>query len=179
VHRQQIESFKQHQEMTTMTIRKPNASLARKVSAIAFVMMLLGCVGMIDTAPVTAAPKVIDWDKKLAKPRQLMETNNVEEAIKIYEDLLKKHADSAAVHTELGKCYKRRGKLSMAKAEFKRATEVESTYADAWYELGAMYQSDKEYDLAAQAFSRFIQMAPYSEKKDAVLDRIKFCKSQL
>jgi tetratricopeptide (TPR) repeat protein len=127
----------------------------------------------------SAAPKVIDWDKKLAKPRHLTETNNVDEAIKIYEDLLKKHADAAPVHTDLGKCYKIRGKASMAKAEFKRATEVEPTYAEGWYELGAMYQSDKEYDLASQAFSRFIQLAPYSEKKDAVLDRIKFCKSQL
>jgi tetratricopeptide (TPR) repeat protein len=164
-------------------IDRQNNNLPKKIATVAFsALIVVAASGFAEvlTAPqAMAAPKAVDWDKKLAKPRHLMETNNVEEAIKIYEDLLKKHADAGPVHTELGKCYKRRGKQSMAKAEFKRATEVEPTYADAWYELGAMYQSDKEYDLAAQAFSRFIQLAPYSEKKDSVLDRIKFCKSQL
>lgn len=161
-----------------MSSTRPTSKL-RNVAGLALAFAVsVGAIGGFDSAAM-ASPKAIDWDKKLAKPKQLMTTNNIEEAVKIYEDLLKKHADSGAVHTELGKCYKRRGKGAAGKAEFARATEVEPTYADAWYELGCMNQSDKEYDLAVSNFQHYIQLVPSADNKAAVLDRIKFCKAEM
>jgi len=126
-----------------------------------------------------AAPKVIDWDKELVKERQMLETNNVEEAMAVLNKYLKKHPEAAALHTDLGKAYKKRGKNSLARAEFKRATEVDGNYADGWYELGAMYESDKEYQLAIDAFEKYLSVAPYGDRKDAVKDRVAFCKAKL
>lgn len=126
-----------------------------------------------------AGDKVIDWNDKLAKERQLMTTNNIEEAMKILDKYLEKHPESGALHTDKGKCLRRRGKVAEAKSEFQRSTEVEPSYADAWYELGAIQQSDKEYDMAVGSFERYLQIYPSSDKKDAVKDRINFCKSQM
>jgi tetratricopeptide (TPR) repeat protein len=139
-----------------------------------------GCAGIMSfSTAALAEPKQIDWDSKLAKERQLMTTNNIEEALKILDKYLEKHPESGALHTDKGKCLRKRGRVAEAKSEFKRSTEVEPNYADAWYELGAIEQSDKEYDLAVSSFERYLQIYPSSDKKDSVKDRINFCKSQM
>lgn len=126
-----------------------------------------------------AGNKPVDWDKELVKVRNLIDTNNIEEAMKLLDKQLKKHPDAAQPHVDLGKCYKKRGKLSLARSEFRRATEVDPNYAESWYELGSMYQVDKEWQLAVTSFEKYLALAPYSERKDQVKDRINFCKSQL
>ncbi|HEY9791062.1 MAG TPA: hypothetical protein V6D22_11720 [Candidatus Obscuribacterales bacterium] len=125
-----------------------------------------------------AGSKQIDWDEKLAKERQLYITNNVEEAMKIVDKYLEKHPEAGALHCDKGKCLKRRGHVANAKSEFKRGTEVEANYAENWYELGSIQQSDKEYDLAVDSFERYLQIAPGGDKAGSVKDRINFCKSQ-
>lgn len=146
------------------------------VAALALAMIVTG----VFSGSSFAGNKVIDWDKELAKPRQMMDTNNVEEAVKYINDkILKKHPDSAPAHCDLGKCYKKRGKLSLAKSEFRRATELDANYAESYYELGSMYQSDKEWQLAVDSFEKFLSLAPYHERKDSVKDRVNFCKSKL
>ncbi len=151
---------------------KTASSLAGVVLAVLFLAAGFGQGSL-------ASNKPIDWDKRLAKARQLMDTNNVEEAMKILSDELKKHPEAAAPHTDLGKAYKKRGKMMLAKSEFRRATEVDPSYAEAWYELGAMEQADKEFELAVRAFERFLQMQPYSDRKATVEERIRACKSNL
>ena len=151
--------------------------LAKKV--LAFSTSVLVALLFALNSPVVAKDKPIDWDKRLVKARQLMDTNNVEEAEKIYDAELKKHPESAAVRTDLGKCYKKRGHQMQAKASFKRATEVEPTYAEAFYELGAMQEADKEYELAVGSYETFLQLAPYADRRESVKDRINFCKGNL
>jgi tetratricopeptide (TPR) repeat protein len=134
---------------------------------------------VLSSCPDAFAGKPVDWDKKLVKARQLIDTNNCEEAMKIIQDFMKKHPESGALHTEMGKALKQRGKMGQAKAQFKRSTEVESTYAPAWYELGAMQEVDKEYKIAIDSYERYLQMDPATDRKGAVQERIAFCKSKL
>jgi tetratricopeptide (TPR) repeat protein len=129
--------------------------------------------------PAISAPKPVDWDKELAKERHMMDTNNVEEAMAIISKYLKKHPEAAPLHTDMGKALKIRGKLSAAQGEFKRATEVDGNYADAWYELGSMYQSNNEFQLAVDSFEKYLSIAPYGDRASAVKDRISFCKQKL
>ena len=135
--------------------------------------------GITFTSAADAGNKQIDWDKKLVKVRQLIDTNNVEEAMKLLREQLRKHPEAGPLHTELGRSLKIRGKMGAAKDEFKRSTEVEPGYADAWYELGAMEEVDKEYKSAIDAYERYLQTNPSSDRKDSVLNRINFCKSKL
>ncbi len=159
-------------------MQKLSSKTANSLAAMALVLIVTG--GLLGTSlPAYGGDKPIDWDKKLVKARQLMDTNNVEEAMKIYDEQLKKHPEVAPLHCDFGKCLKKRGKLSLARSEFKRATEVDPNYAESWYELGAMYESDKDYQLAVNSFERYLSLAPYSERKDAVKDRLNFCKQKL
>ena len=159
-------------------MHKPNqAVLANRILALSIAVLFIALFGL--NTPSIAKDKPIDWDKRLVKARQLMDTNNVEEAEKIYDNELKKHPESGAVRTDLGKCYKKRGHQAQAKASFKRATEVEPAYAEAYYELGAMQESDKEYELAVASYEHFLQLAPYADRRESVKDRINFCKGNL
>lgn len=124
-----------------------------------------------------ALAKDIDWDKRLQKGYQELSLGNVNEAIKTFQSKVDSHPDSGACHTALGLALKKKGKLGVAKSEFHRATEVEPGYPEAYYELGSMQESDKEYSAAATSFEKFLQLKPDTDRK-GVPDRIRFCKEQ-
>ena len=69
-------------------------------------------------------------------------------------------------------------KLDQAKTEFLRSTEVEPNYADGFYELGVLQESDKEWAEAANAFTRYVELKPDSGQRRTIEDRILYCKGQ-
>ncbi len=119
-----------------------------------------------------------NFDDLLKKGNQQLAVGETDKAIELFQKSVKKYPQSAACHTALGKALKRRGKLSEAKAEFKCACEMESNYPDAFYELGALQESDKEWDGAAQSFTRYLELSPESGQRKTIEDRIKYCKGQ-
>lgn len=104
-----------------------------------------------------------------------MQRDDYDKALAMFQSELDKHPESGAVRTAVGSCLKRKGKLAEAKAMFRRATEVEPGYADAYYELGAMLQNDKDYAEARKSFERYMQLAPVSSRNASVEERIKDC----
>jgi len=119
-----------------------------------------------------------NWDDVLKSGKQQLAIGETQKAIETFEKNVKKYPRSAACHTALGRAFKRSGKLSEAKAEFKCACDLESNYADAFYELGAIAESDKEWDQAAQAFTHYLQINPDSAQRKTIEDRIKYCQGQ-
>ena len=129
--------------------------------------------------PDAYAEKPVDWDKKLAKGYNELSIGNVNEAIDWFSGKVKSYPTSAACHNGLALALKKKGKLSEAKVEFHKATELEPNFGDAYYELGAMLESDKEYQAAADAFERYLTLKPDSNRKAAVADRIRFCRDKV
>jgi TolA-binding protein len=123
--------------------------------------------------------RVVDWNKVLSAGYKNMSLGNVAEAMATFQSKCNKYPDSAACHTALGVSLKKLGKLTQAKSEFRRATEVEPSFADSYYELGAMLDSDKDYSGALQAFERYVDLKPESDRKSAVQERIRFCKEHI
>lgn len=143
---------------------------------------LLTLVALIALLPLQApalAKKDIDWDKRLAKGYHEMSIGNYEQAVKMFGSDVEKHPESGAARTALGMALKRQGKMGEAKSSFRRATEVEPGFAEGHYELGAMLESDKEYSEALKSFERYLQLSPLSSKKQAVEDRIRFCRQKI
>jgi tetratricopeptide (TPR) repeat protein len=119
-----------------------------------------------------------NFDDLLKKGNQQLAVGETDKAIELFQKSVKKYPQSAACHTALGKALKRRGKLSEAKAEFKCASEMESNYADAFYELGVLQEGDKQYAQAEQAFTRYLQLNPDTAQRKTIEDRITYCKGQ-
>ncbi len=118
------------------------------------------------------------WDVVLKDGNHLLAVGESEKAAAIFESKIKKYPNSGACHTALGRAFKRLGKLDPAKTEFLRSTEVEPTYADGFYELGVLQESDKEWAQAAAAFTRYVELRPDSGQRRTIEDRILYCKGQ-
>lgn len=120
-----------------------------------------------------------NWESNLQKGNYQLSIGNTEEAVKIFSEKVRKYPSSGACHTGLGRALKRLGKISEAKAEFRTATQAEPTYAEGFYELGVVLESDKEWAGAASAFETFLSLKPDASQRQALSDRIRFCKSQI
>lgn len=146
------------------------------VALIVLVMQVFGC--SLDPAAAKSA-KPVDWEKKLAKGYYELSIGNVDKAIDMFREKVKAHPESGACRTALGTALKKKGKLAEAKGEFATATAVEPAFANAYYELGAMQESDKEYAAAAQSFEKFLQLSTDGNRKSSVTDRLRFCKEHM
>lgn len=131
-------------------------------------------------APAGAlAKEKIDWDKRLEKPYHELAIGNFDKAAAMFAKEVSKHPESGAARTAQGKAFKQLGKMGEAKAAFRRATEVEPDFAESYYELGCMCESDKEWSEANKSFERYLQLAPLSSKKKSVEDRILNCRQNM
>ena len=87
-------------------MNKQNRRQHIRLAAAALAVVVTG----VFSGSVLSAPKPVDWDKELVKERQMLETNNVEEAMKVLDKYLKKHPEAGALHSDMGKALKKRGK---------------------------------------------------------------------
>ncbi len=143
---------------------------ATKKQTILFLMMAV----MAQSA--ATASKEVNWDDVLKKGNYMLQVGESEKAAEFFASKVKKYPSSAQCHTALGRAFKRMGKLDPAKTEFKTATEVDQNYADGFYELGVLQESDKEWALAADNFERYLTLRPDNGQRRAIEDRIKYCK---
>lgn len=146
-----------------------------KLLVLAAVIIVVSFVRMPLPAQAKGDP---NWDVALKDANHLLAIGESEKAAAIFESKIKKYPNSGACHTALGRALKRLGKLDQAKTEFLRSTEVEPNYADGFYELGVLQESDKEWAEAANAFTRYVELKPDSGQRRTIEDRILYCKGQ-
>ena len=120
-----------------------------------------------------------DWDKILKKGNEEYALGNTEKAIAFFQEKCKKYPLSGACHCGLGRSLKRLGKISEGKEELRKATDLDPSYAPAWYELGVMLESDKDYAGAVAAFEKFLDLNPDAGQRKLVSDRIRSCKEHM
>jgi tetratricopeptide (TPR) repeat protein len=152
---------------------KNNSLLSRSI-IFTFCALALSC-----TATEVYAKKPINWDEKLAKGKYELSIGNTEKAIKIFDEKVKHHPESAACHVALGEALKYKGRWDEARAEFQKATEVEPGYAEGFYQLGIMQEKSQMFAQAANSFDRYVQLAPDKARKLNVEDRVRFCKENI
>lgn len=151
------------------------------MKAITAKLLVLAVIGSFISLPLrlpVQAKGDPNWDVALKDANHLLAIGESEKAAAIFESKIKKYPNSGACHTALGRALKRLGKLDQAKTEFLRSTEVEPNYADGFYELGVLQESDKEWAEAANAFTRYVELKPDSGQRRTVEDRILYCKGQ-
>ncbi|MDR3612318.1 MAG: hypothetical protein P4L53_02055 [Candidatus Obscuribacterales bacterium] len=119
-----------------------------------------------------------DWNKELQKGYTQISTGNTEQAIDFFKGKVRKNPTSGACHTGLGIALRRLGKISDAKSEFRQSTELEPGFAEGFLEYGKVLEDDKEFENAAQAFEKYLQLKPDSGQRRAISDRITYCRNQ-
>lgn len=148
--------------------------------AVSFLIILFGFVSFFGFGtPEVQAKSKPDFEKKLAKGYHQLQTGDTEKAINFFAKKASKYPQSGACHTALGRALKRRGKLNEARAEFKKATQVEPQFAEGYYYLGVSLEQDKEWKEAAEAFQKYVDLEPDQGKRKVVQDRVRHCKNQI
>jgi arylsulfatase A-like enzyme/Tfp pilus assembly protein PilF len=67
---------------------------------------------------------------------------------------------STRIHYGLGRCYYHRGDLVKAESHFRRVVAIDSSSADAYNQLGLIYDDLKEYEMAIVNYRRALELAP-------------------
>lgn len=148
----------------------------QKTSICAFVQALLVFCPLSFCEASTDAEK---YAKPMAQATAEFEKGNYQVAQDAFLKLVTKYPGSAELRTMLAKSYKRLGKFDEAKGEFRSAIQCDANYAEAYYELGVILESDKDYKSAVIAFEKFLELKPDSSQRKLVTDRIQFCKGNI
>ncbi len=145
------------------------------------ICLALLSVSLLSTTFISTAWSAtqIDWSKKLEKANHQLAIGEVDVAINLFSAEVKKHPEAGPPHVGLGKALKRKGRLSEAKSEFTRSSEVDPGYAEAFYELGSMQENDREWQAAASSFEQYLQLAPDSDHAKSAGERLRNCKEHI
>jgi len=162
---------------TSRTFDSPRQYGLKAATAFSVVAAFLA-ISAFQAMPATAKSEP-DFEKKLEKGFHELQIGNTDKAIKIFSSKVSKYPESGACHTALGRALKRKGKLSEAKAEFRKSTEVDPKYAWGHYYLGVSCEQDKEWKSAAESFQKYVDLEPEEGKRKVVEDRVTHCKNQI
>lgn len=152
-----------------------NCTVEKRRTFVASLQSNLLIAAAIWLAIPSAFAKAEDWGSKLDPGYKLLTQGQIEKAAQFFEKKAAKYPDSGACHTGYGRALKRWGKISLAKGEFAKATQVDPNFPDGFYEYATALESDKQYAEASSAFQRFLSLAPDDAQRMNVPDRIRFC----
>ncbi len=147
------------------------------------VLMLIFAVATLATAQEKPDQKV---QELLDKGKSLISKGQFDEAMVALGEAIKLRPEMAALHHQLGRAYAnkffrtRDAQLEKtARAELKRALELDSSFAEAYYTLGRIDAFNKRYKDARADYERAIKADPtmvkaYAEKWRAMFNRPDF-----
>jgi tetratricopeptide (TPR) repeat protein len=94
------------------------------------------------------------------KADSLYEAKNYEMALGAFHDLLAKDSSSAEAFKRRGNCYSSAGMLVQAARDFKKAIEIDSTFSDAYFNLGSNFFRRDQYRSSLVYYKKYHQLEP-------------------
>ena len=113
---------------------------------------------IINPAQAEAQSPLTDRERDEMRARILMARKEYAEAIKAYEELLKKDPENASMLNQLGIAYEELGDMRGAERSYKKAVHFDKTYVSAINNLGALEYSKKRYGKAINYYRKAISL---------------------
>jgi tetratricopeptide (TPR) repeat protein len=87
--------------------------------------------------------------------------NRYDDAAKAFQKAIALAPDDASFHFNLAVVYRRQTEknpdmITQAIAEYEKATSLDPSHADGWWDLGLMYKQDHQNDKAIEAFQKYL-----------------------
>ncbi len=101
-----------------------------------------------------------NFEEKLEEANLLIRYKEFEEACKIYDELLKENYQSAELQNNYGLALFYLDKLDEAIEKFKKAIEIDATFALPYANIGLVYMNMGEYEKAEQFFLEALEREP-------------------
>lgn len=113
---------------------------------------------IINPAEAQTSSPVTDREKDEMRAQILMARKDYAEAIKAYDQLLKKDPKNAGMLNQLGIAYQELGDLEEAEHSYKKAIHADKTYVSAINNLGALEYSKANYRKAIKYYRKAVVM---------------------
>ncbi|HEX3251343.1 MAG TPA: tetratricopeptide repeat protein [Pyrinomonadaceae bacterium] len=138
-----------------------------------------------DTEAVQALTEAVKLDPDLAEAhfrlalgyeslgKQEEAEKEYKKAVEAYKKYLLEHPDDAEAHYALGQTYAGLGQYSEAIREYREATKRKEDDPDMFYDLGVAHTKLAQYDAAAAAFSKSLEIDPDYYRAQDGLDEAK------
>ena len=110
---------------------------------------------------LSAARRSVEVQERFLRSVRLEEDGNIDDAILSYEAVLAQHPRHAPTLINLGTVLYNRREFARAEALYRRATEVDATYALAWFDLGNVLDEMGRIHDATEAYSRAVTLLPH------------------
>ncbi|MCI0414606.1 protein kinase [bacterium] len=114
------------------------------------------------TDPSIDQVNVTSFQNEIASAKALHQEGRYEEAIMIYEDVLKKNPTDPQVHYLLGASKKSLNKTQEALVAFQKAVELNESHQQAWEQIGDLLMNRMDYRGAENAFLKSTSLNPSS-----------------
>ncbi|MEM6754778.1 MAG: tetratricopeptide repeat protein [Cyanobacteria bacterium P01_C01_bin.38] len=102
-------------------------------------------------------------DDYLKQGDALFFENRYEEAIKIYEKVIKRQSDSYLAHASRGRALRRLGRYEEALKSYKKAIDIKPEEDGGWYGKGNALRELQQYDEAIIAYNQSLKLNPTFE----------------
>ncbi len=90
------------------------------------------------------------------KASQFEDQQNYEQALKVRTQILAEHPNDLYALYNRGVCHQALGSFKLAELDYVKVLTLDSMHLEANFNLGALYQSVKEWNASIQCFSRII-----------------------
>ena len=101
-------------------------------------------------------------DAKIAQAKSLYNSGKYDEAVQIYDDLLKRNPNDANLHFLKGAAKEKLLKKQEALLEYQTAVELDPKLERAWQQIGFILTDRMDYNNAENAFRRALDINPNS-----------------
>ena len=109
--------------------------------------------------PPVLAP---DYSVQLAQAKQLYQAGKYEDAIGVYDTLIRNNPADGNLHFLKGAAKQKIHKNQEALMEYQRAVELNPNLNQAWQQIGSLFMNRMDYKGAEDAFRRAVQIQPDS-----------------
>ncbi len=120
-------------------------------------MNLLAFIAAAALAAVTPSPAA---KTALERGDKALESNQLDTAIKAYQDAIAATPNWAPALNGLGTALFKQDKKDQAVAQYKLAVEADPAFSTGWYNLGKACRKVSDFKTAANAYERYVKLEP-------------------
>lgn len=122
------------------------------------------CKMITDRLDLIATETSDDQNIVLKEARHARNNNNIDDAIKLFLDIIERDPANIIAHGELGDCYSQLDKYELAIIEYQKVIDLDPSMARGWSAIGECYLVTNDFKGALYYFSKASELSPNSAK---------------